>query len=873
MAFRLTIGVLVGIIFGGVFLLCAIVITLVVLYLRSNHRRLLARTDASGERRLTRFPRSHMSITDEDVARMPGNNAAVRRSLDPRYNRASLYTPMALRDSLRPPQDLESYPRATLSDRASNESLSTHQGWPLPRRLTRADGTPSAKIAPPSLSPVTRKKANYSRRSPDSKATREPIKTPQEANPSTKEVGEPFRYRRDDANTSPYTNLKPRPLFHGQQRSISHGILSHLAEGNKAVAELYVLESKDPKALPLLPRSRSLYDQEPGLAPKQPIPPLPFDVTPKHFPRIKSPADKSAKRESGGSLLSQIFSENTSVFDDQISRAFSQAETDFTSLSLVSPPVATSTPTRLGIHEGSRAMWDSSDIEGRSSPVAGGKPIAFRPRLNTQKSFRASIQNSLPRSTSSGLSLNMSLHGPSRVQSSEFPSRDQSKSSLKTSRSTEKRSPRRDMSPVSAVSRGHEFVVIHEDRRNKRTSASVLQRISGNEGRSVSSNWDRRPASFATENSFQLDHLEAIQGLKPLSPKDKANRHQRQTSMRLSNILAFPPSPEKSQVVEEKGGRSQETANPKSISRETRKKPTTFRPPSCQQFDPQIASTPRRQNSRVVNHSPFSPTLAMMKLYREDDEGVDFEIDTPTRNPSSRKTAGAHPNRRKTIFDNHEMAAWSLPNPPRSEVATITEPQKSNIFNHLAEIQDQKSSSHSRPTCFLPNKPFPVPPSDLDLSLASFPVAPSASSWRDPKTPIRRIAGPRTPPFRYISPGRRRSPLKGVGKLRSSSPSKDLRWSVAALRRMNSEVNEGRGSKEHKRYLSIGESEGHAILEDEGESGNVGGEVDVGKGRTSSKEIGKEGGFGKSNMPESPTGSIYDTDGFLKEFGFKAGLL
>ncbi len=106
---------------------------------------------------------------------------------------------------------------------------------------------------------------------------------------------------------------------------------------------------------------------------------------------------------------------------------------------------------------------------------------------------------------------------------------------------------------------------------------------------------------------------------------------------------------------------------------------------------------------------------------------------------------------------------------------------------------------------------------------------------------------------------------------------------------MNSEVvgSVGRRSREHRRYLSIGESESGAILE-EGEregggEGRVFWEKQKGEGGLKSAD-GKENvketrevrvlggmaklgalGGGGYTLEKSPSGSVYDGDGFLEE--------
>ena len=109
---------------------------------------------------------------------------------------------------------------------------------------------------------------------------------------------------------------------------------------------------------------------------------------------------------------------------------------------------------------------------------------------------------------------------------------------------------------------------------------------------------------------------------------------------------------------------------------------------------------------------------------------------------------------------------------------------------------------------------------------------------------------------------------------------------------MNSEVvsSGGRKSREHKRYLSIGDSESSAIFEEESSSGpeNVPffmSAQNAGEDGSRSRADGKENLTGPRDMPvfrgmtklgpsskngtnrfeKSPAGSMYDGDGFLKE--------
>lgn len=863
----MSLGLLVGIIAGAV-CLTTLVVAVIILGLRHKHRRLLSQINLAGERRLSGFatgPNAIMSITDEDVARMPGTRASGHRSLHTPYNRNSLYTPMASRESL----PRRAYiPKARLNDQDDHESVIPQQSWPLPRRMTRADGTPLVKMPSSTLTPITERSKNAPR-SPPTKDTRNADVTLRKDLTTSDRNLEVNEKDGEVAKVSLGADLTPKPLFHGQQRSSSHGMIAELANGNKT-------EPRAPRRTSQFPRSKSMYSQEPGLAPLQPLPPLPSKITSKRLPRAKSP-QQSTRRASGGSL----FSEQTSILDDNWSKAFSQAGTDFTSITLASPPLPASAPEGIGQYEGNHVVWGLSHEDGKASPIGASKQMSFRPQLYTQRSFRASIQESLPRSKSSGLSLSMSLHGPSRAESraslGKDPSSTHSKSRVAIPRSAEKRKPRRGISPSSPLCRANDFT-IHDETKIKRASTSILNAVSSNEGSPASSSWNKRPRSVATSNPLEWD-VESLSATKPSAPEDRTSGHQRQNCIRIPNIPFVVPSPLKPQAIQEREELLQE--NPVTQNK-PRPKLTAFRPPSSQDFDFALQTSLglHRENSRTTEkNSPFSPTQFMMNLYREDDNCPDSEVDTPTRKPNSRRPSSTHPDRRKTIFDNPIPTVWPLPTSPKEN---HPDPEKftRNMTRLSTQSNDQDSNADSRPTSFLLNFSWPQPPKPAENP-----------KWRDPKTPIRRIGGPRAPPFRYISPNRRRSPIRsGVGK-RSVSPAKDLRRSVAALRRMNSEVagGGGRKSKEHKRYLSIGEGEGSAIFEDDASSRpesrilfsqaqdargddsrlRASGKENV----TGSRDMSIFGGMAKlgplsngtNRFGKSPTGSMYDGDGFLED--------
>lgn len=890
----LALGALLGAIIGGVAALLIVSIASIILFQQYKHRRLLAHTNAAGERRLSRYPGGHLSITDEDVARMPGTRAVFRRSMHTHYGRTPPFAQMTSMEELHPQTILKSLSKARVNDvdhGADNpESAIPHQSWPLPRRLTRSSARPTTKAQSLSVPPISEKAREAVRFVP---AKRVSESLDQEPKKEEMVKAAPMEGKRQEngsppATTSPGVILKPKPLFHDQgRRSVSHGTLSRLPGSRSTPAGLYVFDSVEskPKAMdkPRLPRSVSLSSQEPGLAPTQPVPPLPLEVQ-----KIKSMRDLNARRGSGMSLP---FSDRTSVVDDDASKVFSHIEADFASVSLVSRPTEESTIKDIGVDESNAKLWDPSDQE-NTNPVGAARPLNFRPQLNSQKSFRVSIQSSLPRSTSSGVSMSMLDHPWSRNASSASLSRDaqsaQAKSMLAVPGSAERKKSRRGVSPSSLLSHGSDFD-IHEDVKRKRASDSVLNMISGNQGSPVSNVFNNRPSSIVTEKSFQWDALTSMLQVNSSTTAGGAKGHKRKT-VRISQIHPALPSENPLAIVEQ-GEKLREPSVSIDAAKEAESHRTSFRPPSRSTFDPQLTPTPRSRNShRNSNQNPYSPTLSMINLFQdEDDSSPESTISTPTRKPSVRRPSGAHPNRQRRIFDSPTTPIWPLPT-TANDIATTTaqvtsDPEKPNIFRLSAQLNSQATNSEPRPISFL--LPFPSPPRRLNVP-----------NWRGPKSAIR---GPRAPPSGFSAPPPRRSPaaFRGVGKVNGVSPGRDLRKSILALRRMNSEVNEvtARPGREQKRYLSMGGSESSALVEErdgkgglqdeavveEGSEGKENRDVfrfgaaraksvrgprgmpEEGSARESpgtSKGIGV--GVGLGLVQDSP-GSLYGADGFLKE--------
>ena len=872
MALQLSVQGITGIAAGGFVILVTLGVSLVIVITRAKERRLRARTNAVGSRRHSRHSGGLMSITDEDVMRMPGTRAALRRSLQLQATR-SPYTPLSSRDTLEARRASRSHSQTRTSVRVDHEPV---QAWPLPRRLQRSHASPIGKSQSTPRSPFTeRNKKN--------------IIKPSKTNERTESAGPPkqngvlpaadlrnVQDKTTGAQVSPRSALTPKPLFHGQQHSISNGMMTKYAAPSKtAVAN--AMDSEDPAPRPLdrppLPRSTSMYDQ-PGLAPTDFLPPLPFQVPATGPPTMKSPADSSARRFSGGTILS----DNTSILDDSTPKAVSRAATDRTSIGILSALNLESATNAVDQQNFDRAPWVAPDRDGRISPLSAVDPSTVRPPLASQKSFRASIHDSLPRSKSSGLSINMSLCGPSTSASSTDLSKDTfstAQSRLPAQNNPAKENPRRRSSPSSRRGRSDTFH-IYEDTKGSQSSTAGPQSLPGNEGSAASSPSKTRPSSI-NDSPQQSELMASMDQRKSPMLKTRGNLQERENTMTFSGRATEPT------VIEDRNPNTEANPTPGTIINKSRNQGEKFRPPSLPKFSPHILATARthsRTQNLIKTGNPISSPLSLCSGSDEDCNS-DLEAYTPTRKPISRRR---HSNRLKSIFDVSDTTSWPLPDTP--------DPLKLKMLEETAEIAQKEEGIKQRSVFSIHFPDFPNPPKNQ-------PRRQNLPNWRGPKTTIR---GPRGPPAGFQFTATRRSPSRGVSKARGNSPSKALSPSkiprknvlalenAAALRRQNSEANSEaftRGSKEHKRYLSIGSRESDIFEDPDQPIESVEGKGNVQSGgEAKAKDIGHEVVKGPRAMPLSsripknpkstlqgrgiarwntdPEVGMYDAEGFLR---------
>ncbi len=847
-------------------------VALVVLVSRINHRRLLARPHSTGQRRLSRCASAHLSITDEDVARMPGNRVALRRSLQA-SSRRSPYTPMSSRETLEARSTPRSPWQSGKSFQYDNELV---QAWPLPRRLQRSHVKPTVKLRSSPAYSTKERNQDSSERPSVKTDTFGTVRLPRQAGTySPTEISITSASPTD----SPKLHLTPKPLFHGKQRSISHGVINYSINHSKRTSVRHIGDSSDPTPRPLdkttLQRSTSMYE-EPGPSPTQLLPPLPFQIEAKSSPqRVQSPTEFSTRRLSGGTY----FSDNTSILDgDETPKAHSRAETELTSTDLLSP--RTIGPTAISTDD-MKADQEFMDSPGRLDGLAPHKKLTFRPPLNQQTSFRASVHDSLPRSKSSGLSVDMSLHCSSNATLiTDFIKGMNCDTAKIESSSQQCPDSKKVRQNISRRGRSNTFSHTNKDAKSHSSPPPLLESISGNEG-GITSNRSITGLTVFTTETFQGREIIASMPQRNSSGSDaKSSLHKRKHSPSVTDIPLVAPMPQQNIIEEQTEEDLQDCPSPRTVVNLSLEQGPKFRPPSLQTFDPQIPSEARKYNP-LRHSSPVSQHLSLNSSQDEDDS-TGTEIYTPTRKPSSRRH---HLNRLKSIFattSNRDF--WPLP-------STVEPTKKWLIQYHPESTQSEGHITSHAPPAFSINFPdFPEPPRNL-------PRRHNCPTWRGPKIPIR---GPRAAPWAsHVSTTRlppRASPHRGVTKARGVSPgkpntlSRSPRRNVLALenamtlRRMNSEARSeavGRGSKEHKRYLSIGSWES-AIFEDEMDES-------VGEGKENVRDDGcgddVVGGLGKgvrvvSFFSKIPTttqsssheadladweGGLYDADGFLKE--------
>lgn len=848
-----------GIAAGAAALLVVMGAITIILCRRMKQRKQAARILAAGERRLSGYPGGHFSLTDADVARMPGTRSVLRRPTHSFRGSSRGYDAVTSQECLPRQPILASMSRAVIRDQAASQSTTSGPSWPLPHRLTRSKATPLVKLRAPSLTPITEKSAKKLRKDRTAAIEVQPAGF-DEGKKDKDKIQLPMLDSQEGFQSDIFTAtvLKPKPLFHDKPRSSSAGAM---AQWSKAPVGETTISNREKALLnPRFPRSSSLCSQQPGLAPEKPMPPLPLNLpVSKRIQIVKSPTELSSRRTSGNSL----FSGDTYILDDKAFRPFSQADADFTSISLVSHSKVDSKPEGLGIFAGDDVDWKASKFGETSNQHLPVKTIQPHTQAGSRKSLRASVVNSLPRSESSGLSMSLLDHGPSRNTSSASlstrPAVLSNKSSLGVPGSTNRNVARlRGISPASPL-RTISVCGNNEDVKSRRVSTSILQAVSGNSGSLLHDQIDKRPCSWTTSNPSPMHYKTSMQPGKPLAMKDRAKGHRSQSPPGISNnqpLLMQARFPTHTDAI----GAAPSNASCLMPSLDLSKNDYFLpRPPSCITFDPQINPNRNMKSFPSVGGASYTPTLSMVDLYNLGaNSAPELEESAPEGKPSVQGPSGAIPSLQKQVVSHDENARWSVFTPDMDFPLPTPEELDCSRPSQLPETFMPSLNSHS----FL----FPMPPPSRQ---------PRSSNRRSPsRSPIR---GPRAPPTRHY-------PSKRISKSLHHGSGKDLRKSIMTIRRMNSEAAELH-SKQRQRYLGIGRT-GSTIFEDDtmlrdifGDMQALGGKAEKGEGdRGASRDLkdmpstSVANDFELSTPTEKNVGltwgrptSLYDPSGFLRE--------
>lgn len=830
MAFQLTLPTILGVIIGGVAFLFCIAAAIVVLSLRIKHRKMMMQTQAAAERRLSGYPGGHLSITDEDVARMPGTGAAMHESFNSKCHCFSAHAAWASHEptkKLPGAKELSPVPTSrpkVLSKMAREEVKTPSSGapsrpWPIPSHLTRANRPPAMELQPAAVSPVAEvfrrgdpNSSEQMHRPAKERISRQAYRDNQ--SPALTRDSHGFPGPSPDLIAFPSPDLIPKPLSYQKPRSMSHSMISNIGTDKKPAEGLHgqAVHQHVTRSSTCMKRSTSLTNQEPGPVPRNTIPPLPVEAG---AIRRRGSTKVSSSRPSNGGI---IWNDATSK-DGGNPKTWPHLEMSTDLVKLV-PPSPTEMPDEG--HEPLEEKSANSDgiINGSPiSPVLAGARTLKAP-VNSRISVRASTCNSITRSNSSGLSESLLAHRWSRPASHSSAAKETSDNLASQSLG----------SHISIFDFGLPPSLPHGTPtdtkpnlgrpKNKSRSPSILQVIASNGQSSKERPYRERPSSIANENPFRwspevLSKGAAAQGQ---DSNLSAEKEQIDTKMPIGDSEGV-----------------QTSRPPRALAQSLRRPridPPTFSPPKSSTFNPLL--TPKKHSKAVTprstNPSPYFSTVARLTGYDDLDSSPSSVLSTPTHKPDHKRgPPGSNPNRQCVMFDtSDDVAQWPLARQHpilslglRGTSEIPKDPHINPLNGPLSALLTTGNNDDSQPESLLYR--FPSPPS---------PTRSSKSRQRPPKSQSQpMIHRPRASP---VSPSRRRSPGyipsltttkildSPAGHTGTNGSSDDhIRQSVIALRRMNSEISTvSRVDKEHKRYLSLGDTEG-AVLGDDGRPDRV----------------------------------------------------
>lgn len=613
-------GVVIAIAVGGaVFVFVALsIIMVIVLRVRQRHHLAISRT--ARRRRLSLYAGNVPIVGDNSYTQSPRPRNVLRHNTHAPYMPNNGWRAISSRESLPHKPLLKGLSRALVVDGRQSKQDRPRRSWPLSTRRKAGSVIPLAHLEGSPLSAITERSGNNSAPSPDGGRIAE---LPAENSPrlTPEKTTEPNAPEIQDCSHSeiwPTTPLRPRPLFHGYDTKRSAERVSQFSAVEKYESIASIVDAvkrganlERPARPRALSRSVSLCSQQSGLAPDEPMPPLPLrtPVTAMHRHHRRNSED-SPSRYSSGSYETA----NSSILVDRDSEPFSQTGTDLTSY-LASPPLSFRTSRDPRKHEIGFNGWNPAAMTNLELPSHGRHIMRGfdRNQLQAMSTRIRDAQHSVSRDSSSGLSMDIAEQlddvVPRRTHSNASwlarPGRELpqtcSDSLLRTPTpmgldSFSRRHSYYGPTPSGRSSYRNSFVDRSEDPRSKRASASILQDVSGNRTSPARGQSQRRPYSLPGSNVCQDARLlirpSALKGGSGFRPPF----HRRQNCVRMSILppviigpTTFPPTEEEPEETPETP-----THKPRIPGLTLRNPPPhpLPKPPSSATFDPQIPPSP-----------------------------------------------------------------------------------------------------------------------------------------------------------------------------------------------------------------------------------------------------------------------------------------